>query len=78
MLRKVPWADSWVITVTTQESAHATLRSIKTTLFYIGKFKCQNNLVMDVWIIIFLKAGLNPSTSFLLKLKHSEKSTKIW
>ena len=32
MLHKVAWADSLVITITTQKSAHGTLRSIKRTL----------------------------------------------
>ena len=45
MLGSVARADSWVVTVITQESAHATLRSIKSTLsigdvcesFHVGK-----------------------------------------
>ena len=37
MLYKVPWADSWFITVLTKESAHATLHSIKRTLVVSGK-----------------------------------------
>ena len=34
VLRKVAWADSLVITITTQESAHATLRSTRKTLLF--------------------------------------------
>ena len=32
VLRKVAWVDPWVITITTQGSAHATLHSTRTTL----------------------------------------------
>ena len=38
MLRKVVWADSWVVIVITQESAHATLRSIKRTLVQPARY----------------------------------------
>ena len=51
MLRKVAWADSWVITITTQESAHATLRSIKRTLTASAKFEtllCQL-IILEKW-----------------------------
>ena len=39
VLRKFAWADPRVITITTQESAHATLRRTRTTLLVMTK--CQ-------------------------------------
>ena len=45
LLRKVKLADSWVVIVITQESAHTTLHSVKRTLQESVKLVQTTNLI---------------------------------
>ena len=58
VLPKVAWADPWVITITTQGSAHTTFRSTRTTLAFSSSFK-----------IFLLEKGIYISVSCIISLE---------
>ena len=65
VLRKVAWADPWVIIVTTQGSAHATLRSTRMTLDYRAQKIANRDLIS---VSIYLHSGFKFHRLFLFIL----------